>query len=90
MNRESFLDAVKQQYSEEINEAYIECGHAEGSSLDMPELNKRLSKLMANAKVEGLSEPDFLELVRSILGDVADKVTIKTITQSTDSKRKAA
>jgi len=67
MNKESFLEVVRQQYSEEIHEAYVEHSHGGGSKIDIPGLNKRLLKLMANAKVDGLSAHEFEELARATL-----------------------
>jgi hypothetical protein len=67
MNRESFLETVKQQYAEEIHEAYIEHEHGLGGKVDFPALNKHLKKLMASAKVEGLSAQDFQDLAHATL-----------------------
>lgn len=67
MNRESFLETVKQQYAEEIHEAYIEHEHGLGGKVDFPALNKQLKKLKASAKVEGLSAQDFDDLVQATL-----------------------
>ena len=74
MNRESFLETIRQQYADEIREAYIECEHDEGRTFDIPELNKRLKKLMSAAKVSGLAPAEFEEMVRSILPDVVSKL----------------
>lgn len=67
MNKESFLEVVKQHYSEEIHAAYVEHAHGGGNKVDMPALNKRLQKLMANAKVEGLAAHEFEELAHTTL-----------------------
>ena len=77
MNRESFLDAIRQQYTDEIREAYLECEHGYAPyRVDVPELNRRLDKLMANAKVEGLAEVEFEELARATLPDVAEQIVL--------------
>jgi hypothetical protein len=67
MNKESFLETVKQQYAEEIHEAYVEHEHGLHGKIDTPALTQHLKKLMTNAKVEGLSAHDFEELVHSTL-----------------------
>jgi hypothetical protein len=72
MNKESFLETIRQQYSDEIHEAYIECEH--GNKVDLVQLNQRLARLMTHAKVEGLSVADFHELVVSTLPAYADQV----------------
>ncbi len=67
MNRESFLETIKQQYSDEIHEAYLECEH-EGK-IDMPALTAKLKKLISCAQVEGLSESEFLAVAKTALPD---------------------
>ncbi len=77
MNRESFLETVRQQYADEIREAYIECEHEDHGSqeVDFVELNKRLNNLRTSAKLDGLSVAEFEELARATLPDsVAEKV----------------
>jgi hypothetical protein len=79
MNKESFLDTIKQQYSDEIHAAYVECEHGGGHKIDLPELSKRLQKLMASAKVEGLPGAEFEDLVRATLPDIAEKVELRPV-----------
>jgi hypothetical protein len=74
MNRESFLEAVKEQYADEIHEAYLECEH--GEKLDLPKLESMLARLMAAASHEGISASDFKELVRTTLPDHADELEL--------------
>src|ERR1700722_2927929 len=76
MDRESFLYTVKKNYSEEIMAAYLECEHE--AKVDFDVLNKRLIKLMGNAKVEGLSAKEFEDLVKSTLPDVSGRVDLKS------------
>ena len=68
MNRESFLEAVKTHYSEEIHAALLECEH--GKDIDFSRLTHLLSKLRDAAKCEGLPHPDFDDLVKSALPGV--------------------
>jgi hypothetical protein len=65
MNRESFLDTVRQQYADEIQEAYRGCLH-EGR-LDSLRLQRELDRLMKSAGVEGLPAREFEELVQATL-----------------------
>jgi hypothetical protein len=77
MNRESFLETIRQQYADEIREAYIECEHDDHGSqqVDFAELNRRLNKLRSSAKLDGLAVTEFEELARATLPDgVAEKV----------------
>lgn len=69
MDREGFLDAVRQQYAEEIQEIYLECRQEQGRTVDFIQLNRRLQRLMRNAVVEGLTPEDFRDLVFSTLPD---------------------
>jgi hypothetical protein len=77
MNKESFLDALKQQFTDEIHEAYIECEHGTEGKVDLPSLNLRIQKLMAHAQIEGLSPIEFQQLVRATLPGVADKIVFQ-------------
>lgn len=76
MNRESFLETVKQQYSEEIHEAFIECEHGGERKVDLPKLDDLLERLGQNAQKEGLSAGDFVELVQSTLPFVWDQLSL--------------
>ncbi len=74
MDKESFLDTLRQQYVEDIHEAYIECEHGDDHKIDMPKLEQLLWKLMKNAKVDGLLPKEFMDLVRSTLPDAAGQI----------------
>jgi hypothetical protein len=69
MNREDYLEGLREQYAEEIQEAYVECSHERGKVTDVPTLKSRLLKLQKNAKVEGLVETEFADLVNTALSD---------------------
>jgi hypothetical protein len=75
MDRESFLETVKKQYAEEIQEAYVECEHDDGRTVDYVQLNQKLRRLQTGARAQGLAEPDFQELVRMALPEVWDKLS---------------
>lgn len=66
MNREDFLDTLRKQYAEEIDEAYLECEHESGK-VDQEALKACLDKLMKSAKAEGLPPKEFFDLVQSTL-----------------------
>jgi hypothetical protein len=76
MDRESFLDTLRQKYAENIHEAYLECEHEDGRSVDYPRLNGLLQKLAKTAKVEGLPPKEFEDLVRSTLPEVNGKLDL--------------
>ncbi len=65
------MESMRQQYAEKIQAAYVECEHEhEGKKrVDWLQLNQRLTKLMKNAKVEGLATRDFMDLVKAELPD---------------------
>ena len=69
MDREDFLFALREQYAEEIHEAYLECEHQDGNVVDHSKLNEILNKMMKTARVDGLAGEDFMELVTTTLED---------------------
>lgn len=75
MNREGFLETLKQQYAEDIHAAWIEC-EKEYGEVNYPKLNQLLSKLMKNAKLDGLSQKDFEELVRSTIPEASKELAL--------------
>ncbi|HTL13394.1 MAG TPA: hypothetical protein VL588_12950 [Bdellovibrionota bacterium] len=76
MNRDDFLHGLREQYAEEIQAAYQECCHENGKVVDFTALHGRLNKLQKSAKVEGLPENDFSDLVSSALPDLAAKLKV--------------
>ncbi len=69
MDRESFLEAVRKQFADDIHEIYLECEHRGGQGIDLPRLNTLLRKLMTGARAQGIGERDFIDLVRTTLPD---------------------
>ncbi len=65
MDKESFLETLKTQYTEEIREVYLECEHNE--AVDIAKLEAQLKKLMKGARAEGLPSQEFEDLVKSNL-----------------------
>ena len=65
MNKESFLETLKTKYSEEIHSAYQK--HEHRHDLDILALNKQLNQIMKTAKLDGLPQRDFEDLVKSVL-----------------------
>lgn len=76
MDRDSFIEALREQYAEEIYEAYLECEHDNGKVVDYRQLNQALNKMMRTAKVDGLPEVEFKDLVSSELPQVMDKIEL--------------
>ena len=75
MNRESFLETVRQQFTDEIHAVFLRCEH--GKDVDYAQLTHLLSKLRDAAKREGLAYPDFEDLVKSALPGVWDHLEWK-------------
>jgi hypothetical protein len=75
MNRESFLETVRQQFTDEIHSVFLRCEH--GKDVDYPQLTHLLSKLRDAAKREGLAHSDFEDLVKSVLPEVWDHLQWK-------------
>jgi hypothetical protein len=75
MNRDDFLDTLRQQYAEDIREAYLECEHGADRPIDVKRLNGLLRKLQKDAKVDGLPGGEFDDLVRSTLPQICDTLS---------------
>jgi hypothetical protein len=75
MDKESFLETVRKQYTEEIHEVYLECSHQD-RSVDFVKLNQGLARLMQSASVQGLRHEDFEDLVRSTLPQVFSQLRL--------------
>lgn len=85
MNKESFLDTIRDQYREEIREAYLESEHHE--KIDYSELKYKLSHLKKAAALEGLPHKDFEDLVKCAL---PEEVFEKLNLNSDENNRKEA
>jgi hypothetical protein len=66
MNREDFIDQLKQQFANGIFEAYLECEHEHGE-VDFTALKSELDRIARAAAVEGLNAGDFHELIFGVL-----------------------
>lgn len=75
MNRESFLEAIRKQFTDEIHSVYLQCEH--GKDVDYPQLTHLLSKLRDAAKREGLTYAEFEDLVKSELPGVWECLQLK-------------
>ena len=75
MNRESFIETVRQQYCERISSAYLMCEH-EGR-VNVEEFGAQLKPLKRMAAREGITPGDFDELVFSFFPDVRGKVDLE-------------
>ncbi len=65
MDRDSFLEGVKNQFTSEITALYLKYEH--NGKVDHPELTKELKSLEKQARVEGINSREFADLVRSCL-----------------------
>lgn len=74
MNRESFLETVKQHVTEELHAVYVECEH--GEDVDYTRLTHLLSKLRDAAKREGLAYAEFEDLVKGELPGVWERLSL--------------
>jgi len=74
MNRESYMETVRQQYAEKVTAAYVQCEH-DGQE-NFTELTAQLVKIKRQAISEGMSDADFDDIVFSALPDVRGKVEL--------------
>jgi hypothetical protein len=74
MDRETFLEQVKQQYMERISDVYMRAEHT--GKVDFKQLTASLQQLKKLATGEGLTGPEFDDLVYSLLPGVEGKVEL--------------
>jgi hypothetical protein len=99
MDHESFLDTVSSQYRDEIQSALADCEAGWRGGTNFSKLNRLLKRLMVQAKVDGLTQKEFIYLVEQVvpegmkylelLGGHAPPEDIRDHLNQ-DSKRKAA
>lgn len=68
MNRESFMETLRNHYADEIMSALYRCKH--GDSIDYPALTHLLLDMGHAARGEGLGRSEFENLVKAILPGV--------------------
>ena len=78
MDRDSFLEVVRRQYKEEIQEAYLECEHDDGRTIDYKRLDQEMKRLMSAAKAEGVTQAEFISLVKATLPEAFPKLAMAT------------
>jgi len=71
MDKEEWKECLMEQYAEQVFEAYQECTDYDGRFVDQDKLNALLVRILNNAKVDGLSESEFEDIVHSTLSDVS-------------------
>ena len=76
MNKEGFVQALKQKYADDIMAAYVQCEVEGDKHIDFPKLNGLLWRLMKNAKVDGLNCKEFEDLVKSCLPEVQNRIEL--------------
>ena len=69
MDRESFLETIRKQYADKIQNTYVQCEHEHDNQVrvDWTQLHRQLTGLMKSAKVDGLAAKEFMELVKAEL-----------------------
>ena len=80
MNRESFLETIRRQCSEDIVEAYQQAVHMDKTGtpvVDYEQLSKMLNRLMKNVAKDGVTHLEFAELVYSNLPQASGKISLK-------------
>lgn len=76
-NRDETIDFLREQYQEQLQEAFDESHHENGKSIDYELLEEIINKLFQAAYREGLPPGDFEELVSEILGDQASHIHLE-------------
>lgn len=74
MDRESYLDGVRQQYLEKISAAYMQCEH--GRQLNLVELAGKLTTMKRQALKEGLGAGEFDDMVFATVPGVQGKIDL--------------
>lgn len=89
MNREHFIEGLREQYAEKIQRAYRDCLR-QGRLLDFTMLTRSLEKMQKNAKVEGLPETEFRDLVEATVPEIQGKVNWAAASLGAQGRLKAA
>jgi hypothetical protein len=74
MDRETFLEQVKQQYMEQISALYMKAEHS--GKVDFKQLTTQLVQLKKLAAGEGVRASEFDEMVYSLLPGVEGKIEL--------------
>ena len=77
MDRETFLEQVKQQYMERITAIYVQAEHT--GSVDFGQLTTALQKLKKSAAAEGIKAADFDEMVYSAIPEMEGKFDLPPV-----------
>ena len=72
MNRDSFIDSLKERYSAELRDAYLACEVA--GHVDLGEFQLVVSRLSRVARIDGLPETEFKDLVEAHFPEIAASV----------------
>ena len=71
MNRENFIEALREQFAEEIHQAYLSCEDPESEHrVDLAQLKEQVFKILKSAQIQGFPEEDFLDLLSTTLPDL--------------------
>jgi hypothetical protein len=69
MDRESFLEAVRKHFANDIQEIYRDCENHSDRGFDLARMNRLFRSLWKGARAQGIGEKDFLELIRTTIPD---------------------
>lgn len=69
---EDFLSTLREQYGEKIQATYLSCEHDEG--IDYTRLSQELTKMKRAAKMDGLPENEYWDLVKSTIPGGWEKI----------------
>lgn len=78
MDKDSFLQTLISQYTEEIEEVLLESEHVYRSTIDYELLDMKVSQLIVCAKVDGLEEKIIWELLQKRIPSYVNYVNYKT------------
>lgn len=74
LDKETFLEALKGQYRDDIQMLITECQHDGKTFLDVEMLNENLSKIHHYALNSGLTEDDWLGLIYELTPEIYNKI----------------
>ena len=65
--KDDFLETLIAQYREEIEQILVESEHIYRSTIDYEILDQRIGEMLKSAKVDGLDEKIFWDIVHSVI-----------------------
>ena len=75
--KDEFINTLIAQYREEIEQILVECEHVYRSTIDYEMLDEKVEEILKCAKVDGLDEKIFWDIIQSIIPSYVNYLNFK-------------